>query len=66
MVVNEPPITPKEKEKTGHWIDNHTTCDCCGWQMIDDVIESPNMVFFLFCPNCGAKMVELQESEVGE
>lgn len=49
-----PPVTPKQK--TGKWIDNHTTCECCGWQMIDDVMESPNMVFFPFCPNCGAKM----------
>ena len=45
-----------EEIETGHWIDNHTTCSLCGWQMIDDVLESPNMVFFPFCPNCGADM----------
>lgn len=49
-----PPVTPKQR--TGKWINNHTTCECCGWQMIDDVMESPNIVFFPFCPNCGAKM----------
>lgn len=44
------------ERKKGMWIDNHTTCSECGWQMIDDVIESPNIVGFNFCPNCGADM----------
>jgi ribosomal protein L32 len=49
-----PTIEPERKK--GKWIDYHTTCSECGWQMIDDVIESPNMVAFNFCPNCGADM----------
>ena len=45
-----------EKRKTGKWENCHTTCSECGWQIIDDVTESPNMVGFNFCPNCGADM----------
>ena len=45
-----------EERKTGKWVDYNTTCSECGWQMIDDVIESPNIVAFNFCPNCGADM----------
>jgi len=41
--------------KHGRWV-NSTTCSQCGWQMIDDVLESPNYVAFNYCPNCGAKM----------
>jgi hypothetical protein len=49
----------RDDERTkGKWIDNYTTCSECGWQMIDDVIESPNIVAFNFCPNCGARMEE--------
>ena len=55
LVLNAPTIEPRKK---GKWIDSHTTCSECGWQMIDDVIESPNMVAFNFCPNCGAEMTE--------
>ena len=44
------------QQKEGHWINYHTTCDKCGWQMFDDEVGSPNMVFFKFCPNCGAHM----------
>lgn len=56
MVDEQPTIEPQRKK--GKWIDNHTTCSECGWQMIDDVIESPNIVGFNFCPNCGAEMTE--------
>ena len=55
QIHNAPTIEPRKK---GKWIDYHTTCSECGWQMIDDVIESPNMVAFNFCPNCGAEMTE--------
>ena len=51
------PSAEPEREK-GEWIENHTTCSECGWQMIDDVLESPNMVFFKYCPNCGARIEE--------
>ena len=50
-------LIPQPERKKGKWIDNHTTCSECGWQMIDDVIESPNMVAFNFCPHCGAEML---------
>lgn len=50
-----------QPERTGRWIDSHTTCSECGWQMIDDVIESPNIVAFNFCPNCGAEMREPED-----
>jgi hypothetical protein len=51
----------------GHWIINedeentvHGHCSVCGWEAHyyeDDIIGMP------YCPNCGAKMVEPQESE---
>ena len=56
QIHNAPTIEPQRKK--GMWIDSHTTCSECGWQMIDDVIESPNIVAFNFCPNCGADMRE--------
>ena len=55
LMINEQP-TIEPQRKNGMWIDNHTTCSECGWKMIDDVIESPNIVAFNFCPNCGAEM----------
>lgn len=45
------------KEKTGKWINNHTQCSNCEWGIEDDVVGSPMMLFFPFCPNCGARMV---------
>lgn len=63
-VADLPPVTPKRK--TGHWImtsDYLTTaygsidyvkCSCCG----EDSLEEGD-----YCPNCGEKMVEPQESE---
>ena len=61
-----PPVTPQEPKK-GHWIipkgdvkpfgDDTIQCDMCGF--FTDVDCNYN-----FCPNCGAKMVEPQESEV--
>lgn len=53
-----PTIEPERKK--GRWIfdekDFLTKCSECGWQMIDDVMESPNIVGFNYCPNCGAEM----------
>lgn len=49
------------EQENGEWVISHTTCSRCGWQMMDDVIQSPNMVFFNYCPNCGAKMEEKGE-----
>ena len=56
-----PPAT--SKEKTGKWIytgdyitDGMLKCTSCGYE--HDVADR-----FLYCPNCGARMVESQESE---
>ena len=59
-----PSVTPQETRK-GHWISRETKgvryafwcrykCSLCG-----ELSDHTN-----FCPNCGAKMVEPQESEV--
>jgi hypothetical protein len=52
-----PPVTPKEK--TGHWIfdeilDRHYYCSEC---------KSMGVDYWDYCPECGARMVESQESE---
>ena len=39
----------------GKWV-NDIQCSNCGWYMEDDVTISPMMVFFDYCPHCGAKM----------
>ena len=57
--------TVKPQERTGHWNLFHTTehgmkedsyfkCDRCNYESYKE---------YNFCPNCGAKMVEPQESE---
>ena len=63
IICQLPPVNPT---KTGHWIrtGNYYTgaygsieyvkCSCCG----EDSLEEGD-----FCPNCGAKMIEPQESE---
>lgn len=54
MVVNEPPVTPKHR--TGYWIDEFGGCECseCGG------LEAG---YYDYCPNCGCRMTESQESE---
>ena len=46
--------------KTGHWIHFASGDDCseCGWSTGKYIDPSK------YCPNCGAKMIELAESEV--
>lgn len=39
----------------GKWV-NDIQCSNCGWYMEDDVTMSPMIVFFDYCPNCGARM----------
>ena len=53
-------LPPVQKEpKTGHWIKSNIggakVCSVCNAHM--------GLSSFKFCPNCGAKMVEPQESE---
>ncbi len=48
----------EQKPKTGHWIPRNSfllqyKCSECGWES-----EKYN-----YCPNCGVKMIEPQESE---
>ena len=54
-----PSVTPQEP-KTGHWMKSNIggakVCSVCNAHM--------GLSSFKFCPNCGAKMVEPQESEV--
>lgn len=56
-----PPVNPQEP-KTGHWkstIDGKPICSECGF-----VSESEDGYFVShYCPNCGCRMVEPQESE---
>ncbi len=50
----------EQEPKTGHWIDHekHIECNKCGtWFLKSHQIRKS------YCPNCGAKMVEPQESE---
>ena len=53
-IQNLPSVRPQEQ--TGHWIDLHR-CWICSECNQETHIEHK------FCPNCGAKMVEPQESE---
>lgn len=67
-VLEELPTIEPERKK-GKWKPFDLTwgrsifsCSCCG-----DGIEVPTecgMPIYRFCPNCGAKMVDPQESEV--
>ena len=56
IVEQLPPVNP---QRTGHWIfdeilDKHYYCSEC---------KSMGVDYWDFCPNCGARMVEPQESE---
>ena len=61
--LNElPPVNPQEP-KTGHWIGvnpmvDTLMCSECGENIISEEFKSN------YCPNCGCRMVEPQESEV--
>ena len=58
-----PPVTPKQR--TGHWIkspnDFFATCSECGLHGDKGIFKH-----YRWCPICGAKMVEPQESEEQE
>lgn len=49
--------------KHGRWAAN-IFCSNCGWYMEDDVTLSPMMVFFNYCPNCGADMREEDDGDI--
>ena len=54
----------EQEPKTGHWIfvdkaHEHAHCSECDYGNVDLVDGRPHN----FCPNCGVKMVEPQESE---
>lgn len=62
FVKNLPPVNPQVK--TGHWIyvdecHEHGRCSECGYGSVDLVGGE----LWNFCPNCGCRMVEPQESE---
>ena len=60
-----PPVTPQQR--TGHWIEHehngigHIECsECQSWFLMAHLLKHN------YCPNCGAKMFEPQESEDNE
>ena len=53
MVVNEPSVNTQEK--TGHWIYKMLKGQFCS------ICDEPSVWKFNYCPNCGARMVEIQE-----
>ena len=77
LISELPSVTPQEP-KTGHWIERHDDwgngiitdrrykCSVCHGKHTDPETGEWHEVFdykYPFCPNCGAKMVEPQESE---
>ncbi len=62
--IQEAPSVNPQEPKTGHWIldetDNSITCDKCGCLIWANDISNGEAYY---CPNCGAKMVESQESD---
>lgn len=71
---NEDTIKTLEQEpKTGHWIkygipicgEQHYKCTSCGYYINFGQWGELYTKEFKYCPNCGAKMIEPQESEEG-
>lgn len=65
-VSDLPPVT--SQPKTGHWIDRFPAKECkcsvCDFLICISNGSYIDMVGQMkYCPNCGAKMVESQESE---
>ena len=54
-----PSVNPQEP-KTGHWDSRTCKCSECGYQITFSEYAERK---YKYCPNCGAKMVEPQESE---
>lgn len=60
-----PPVTPQPRK--GHWTCDRANVRCsnCG-RGYKDFYGKARIADYNYCPNCGAKMVEPQESEVEE
>ena len=66
------PVT--QEPKTGHWIkygiqrcgEQHYQCTSCGYYINFGQWGELYTKEFKYCPNCGAKMIEPQESEVSD
>lgn len=56
-----PSVTPKEKTAVWVGIDQEPhevyECNACGWLLYDE-----NRTDFKYCPNCGARMQEVEEN----
>jgi hypothetical protein len=59
-----PPVTPQPK--IGHWrhYEGMLICSKCGSEFYDDIMEYCGDDVPKCCPDCGAKMIEPQESEI--
>lgn len=79
QTIKEIKDIPSAQPKIGHWIfcegikgkDNVEKCSCCQSHWKEAVIYRKDTQEYLrtrllYCPNCGAKMIEPQESEVEE
>jgi len=56
--IQEAPPANQQEPKTGHWIDTDegfSPCEC-------SECESVEFIKSKFCPNCGARMAESEES----
>lgn len=66
IVKDLPSVTPQEP-KTGHWMGDSYGYICSNCEhSLNDLAQSMDYISFSkpkYCPNCGAKMVEPQESE---
>ena len=66
---NECEVTKSQKPKTGHWIaideEPHEDyeCDNCGYTISTYTANIEPHTEYKYCPNCGCRMVEPQESE---
>ena len=55
----------EQEPKTGHWrhYEGMLTCSECGSAFYDDIMEYCGDDVPKYCPDCGRRMVEPQESE---
>ena len=60
-IMQQPPVNPQPK--TGHWDSRTCKCSECSYQITFSEYTEHK---YKYCPNCGAKMVEPQESEVSD